>query len=276
MLADLHTHTNNSDGLYSTKEVLELAYQKGLDIVAITDHDCIDGNEIAIDYDKVFALCGVELSTRHNGESIHILGYFKNRDYNQKELKDFLDNQKRVREERAKKIISLLKENFNIEITYENLLRNADGVIARPHIAKTIIEAGYHYTKDEIFAKMIGEGCLAYVPSTIMETKDGIELLKRNNCLVVLAHPVLIKKTNVQYFIDLGIDGIEAIYPKNTKDDTIYFQELARINNLLITAGSDFHGFMDDSHHDLATCTLKDENIKKLLERLGINYEKNN
>ena len=275
MLADLHAHTNNSDGLYSTEEVLELAYQKGLDIVAITDHDCIDGNMVAINYSKVFALCGVELSTRHNGESIHILGYFKNRDYKQKELKDFLDHQKRVREERAKKIISLLKENFKIEITYEDLLRNSDGVIARPHIAKTIIEAGYQYTKDEIFAKMIGEGCPAYVPSTIMETKDGIELLKRNNCLVVLAHPVLIKKTSVQYFIDLGIDGIEAIYPKNTKDDTLYLKELAVINNLLITAGSDFHGFMDDSHHDLATCTLKDENIKKLLERLGIEYEKN-
>lgn len=279
MKADLHCHTIHSDGIYTVNEVIDRAMKKGITHLAITDHDTIMGNKDAtiISQDKnINIICGIELSTRFNNEAIHILGYFKKNDFNQTELIDFLANQKKIREERALKIIKLLKENFDIEITYENLLKNADGVIARPHIAKTIIESGYPYTKEYIFQTMIGDDCKAYVPSTTMNTKDGIELLKRNNCVVVLAHPVLIKKTPIQYFIDLGIDGIEAIYPKNTNDDTLYFKELAKINNLLITAGSDFHGFIDDSHHELAYCTLKEKNIIKLLERLDLKNEENN
>lgn len=277
MIGDFHSHSNNSDGIYSVYEVIDIAYKKGLKYLALTDHDSIDGNLCAMEYGKkrgINVIPGIELSTRHNNEAIHILGYFKNLDMSKsKELIDYLAMEKKIREERAKKIIELLDLHFGIKISYEALLKNADGIIARPHIAKTIIEAGYPYTKDEIFAKMIGNDCPAYVPSTHLETNEGIELLKRNNCLVVIAHPILIKKTSLQYFISLKPDGIEAIYPKNTFMDTNFFKAVAKENNMFYTAGSDFHGFIDDSHHELATCTLKDDEIKIFLERL-INYEK--
>lgn len=128
-------------------------------------------------------------------------------------------------------------------------MANGKDTIARPHIAKAIIDAGYNYDHEYIFKNFIGNDCLAYIPSTKLSTQDGIKLLKEFNALVFLAHPILVKKTSLKELINLGFDGIEAIYYRNSETDTTNLINLAKEHNLYISCGSDCHGIPNDKSH---------------------------
>ena len=250
---DFHNHSTCSDGILTPSEMVERAYNNKVKYFALTDHDTVEGLNEAYNKAKelgIYFIPGIELSTSYNNESIHILGYFKDDSYNNKDLIYFLKDLKNKRIERAKKIIKKLKTEFNIEINYEDVKAKSNGVVARPHIARAIIDAGYNYTFDYIFNNFIGKNSPAYVSTEKVPTAFGINLLKKYNALVFLAHPVLIKKSKIDDFLNMGFDGIEAIYIQNTKEDTENFINLALKNNLLISAGSDCHGnSKDDTKH---------------------------
>lgn len=272
LCADLHIHTTFSDGVNTVDEVINQAISNNLDIISITDHDCLDGSiagmKIAENKD-IKIIYGIEMSSYHNDESIHILGYFKSLD-DACDLQRFLDIQRKKRVERALKIRDLLKEHFNIQISEEMLL--SVNSITRGHIARCILASGYSYSKEDIFKHMIGDGCKAYLPSTKLPTKQAISMLKKANATVVLAHPVLIKKSDVQEIIDMGVDGLEAIYPLNKENDTKRLIGLAKKNNLIITAGSDFHSFNDYKHGNIGAVRLMNEDLEKFIKKVGINY----
>lgn len=271
---DFHTHTNASDGKFSAYELLNLAKASNIDIMAITDHDTTNNLNDAIKHSKevgIKIIPGIELSTLHNGESIHILGYFKDSSYIRKDFQDFLSEMKNYRIWRAKKMVYNLSKYFGINLNYENVAKKANGVIARPHISRAIIAAGYNYTNDYIFDNILNKESPAYVPNKKIEVDEGIKILKSVNAVVVLAHPVLIKKTSIEEMIKFDFDGIEAIYPQNSEEDTQHFINLAKENNKLITAGSDFH--TDDAgdmkHGRLGNIYLDSTNIDKLLKKLS-------
>lgn len=271
---DFHMHTNASDGKYSPKELISLAKQKGIDILAITDHDTTDNLDDAIEAGldlNVKVIPGIELSTLHNKESIHILGYFKDDSFKNKNFQDFLKDMKEYRIWRAKKIIDNLYMFFKIKIDYETILKNSNGVIARPHIAKAIMESGYNYTFDFIFRNILNDKSPAYVPNKKISIEEGIKFLKSVNATVVLAHPVLIKNTSLEEIIKFDFDGIEAIYPANTEKDTNRLIDMAKKHNKIITAGSDFHtGDKSDTKHGiLGDIYLDDEGIQKFLNVLN-------
>lgn len=249
---DLHTHSICSDGRFTPKEVIKLAKDKNLDFIALTDHDTVSGlDEASIEAKNlnINFIHGIELSTEHNGESIHVLGFFTTDSYKNKELIDFLDDVKEKRISRAYKIVENLKKFHNINLDINKVLENGEDTIARPHIAKAIIDAGYDYDFEYIFNNFIGNNCPAYVPSTKISTEEGIKLLKKYKALVFLAHPVLVKKTSITELLNLGFDGLEAIYYRNTKEDTIKFLNIAKENNLYISCGSDCHGIPNDLRH---------------------------
>ncbi|HCW54184.1 MAG TPA: phosphatase, partial [Clostridium sp.] len=135
-----------------------------------------------------------------------------------------------------------------------------------------IIDAGYNYTFEEIFDKFIGKGCKAYVSTLKLSTEDGIALLKKYNALVFLAHPKLINNIPVSEFLNMGFDGIEAIYYQNTLDETKSFIKLANENNMLISCGSDFHGNIETDlrHGDIGSVEIPKEYLTKLLDALDI------
>ncbi|WP_234121497.1 PHP domain-containing protein [Clostridium hydrogenum] len=271
---DFHMHTNASDGKYSPKELISLAKEKGIDILAITDHDTTDnlGDAIETGLDlNVKVIPGIELSTLHNKESIHILGYFKDDSFKNKNFQDFLKDMKEYRIWRAKKIIDNLYMFFKIKIDYETILKNSNGVIARPHIAKAIMESGYNYTFDFIFRNILNDKSPAYVPNKKISIDEGIKLLKSVNATVVLAHPVLIKNTSLEEIIKFDFDGIEAIYPANTEKDTNRLIDIAKKHNKIITAGSDFHtgDESDTKHGRLGDIYLDEEGIQKFLNALN-------
>lgn len=243
--ADFHSHTTSSDGKLDPKFLVQLAKKEGLNFLSITDHDTTAGIEPAILESKnlnIRFIPGIELSTIYNDESIHILGYFRDDSYKNRNFQNFLVEMQDFRIYRAKKFIINLEKFFNIKIDYKEVSKNTKGVIARPHLAKAIIDKGYNYSWDYIFDKIIGKDSPAYVHNKKILLEDGIALLKDLNAVVVLAHPKLIKKTPVEEFMKFNFDGIETIYYLNSKEEERKFINLAKTYNKVITCGSDFHG----------------------------------
>ncbi|MBC2582553.1 PHP domain-containing protein [Clostridium sp. DJ247] len=272
---DFHLHTKASDGKLSSKELINLAKKEHVDIIAVTDHDTIGGINEAIKEGEsagIKVIPGIELSTLHKGKSIHILGYFEDITKIDNNFKAYLDEMNEQRLNRGKKIVEKLSEVFDIKLDYDLILEKAHGIVARPHIAKAIVEAGYNYTFDYIFNNLIGEGCPAYVPNVKLTSKEGIDLLHSVNALTILAHPVLIKDIDLEELISLPFDGIEAIYSLNSEEDTKKFMEYAEKYNKIISAGSDFHGIdKNDKKHasTVGEVYLDKEGIEIFLDKLN-------
>lgn len=274
MKADLHMHTTASDGRLSNQDLFKRASLKDVDIIAITDHDvcrkeAVEENKRLADAHGLRYIPGIELSTLYQGKNVHVLGYFKTDGYAKNALEDYYDMIRIGREQRAKQFIENLKRHFDIEIDYENLLELSNGVIARPHIAKAIQNSYPEYSHNYIFDTFIGDHTKAYVPSTELPLKEGIDLLKAHGALVVLAHPVLLKPHIHDAVLAHDFDGIEAIYSQNDESDTHFYKAYAKTHNLLITAGSDFHGIVNDkSHGDIGDVTLEGDALDAFLKAL--------
>lgn len=271
-ICDLHTHSTASDGTSSPAEVVKRAKAANVKYLALTDHDTVSGIEEALDAAKgleITFIPGIELSTYFNKESVHVLGFFKGDGYTDTELIDFLNSIKRKRIERAEKIVENLAKFHDIHITLESIMKNGKDTIARPHIAKAIIDAGYNYDKEYIFEHFIGNYCPAYIPSVQIDTKEGVKLLKKHGAVVVLAHPVLLKKSSFQDVLALGFDGLEGIYPMNSEEDTKKFLSYAKEHNLITSCGSDSHGGEDDlKHGSLGSMEMDEEWLTKFLTKL--------
>jgi len=272
MKADLHMHTTSSDGRLSNIELIKRVKKNGVTHFSITDHDIIENveqskeiaNELGLTY-----IVGIELSTVYKEQSIHILGYFNDESYKNPEIKEYYKNMRKKRDDRSKLFISNLDKYFGLEIDYLDVLKHAKGVIARPHIASAILEKYPEYSRDEIFDKFLGNDSIAYVPSTKISTAEGLDFLKRNNALTVLAHPTLYKKNILEEIIDFGYDGIEAIYPLNKDHDFELFVDYASKYNMILSAGSDYHGLSNDSKHgDVGNCFIEDDLLNNFINRL--------
>ncbi|MGL4451714.1 MAG: PHP domain-containing protein [Sarcina sp.] len=269
--AEFHCHSTASDGLMTPSKIIQEAKRLNLESIALTDHDTTQGlqeaekeaNKLGINF-----IPGIELSCDYKGATIHILGFFKDNSYKNAELQNFLNNLHEKRILRAKKIVENLYTFFEIDIKYEKVLEKGNGIIARPHIAQTIIEAGYDYKWDYIFDHFIGDSSPAYVPNEKLHVKDGIKILKKFNALTVLAHPKLIKNGVGFEVLNFNFDGIEAVYFQNTKFETNEYISYALKNNMLITCGSDCHGgFKNDTKHGyIGDMKIKEFYYNKFLE----------
>jgi predicted metal-dependent phosphoesterase TrpH len=275
MKADLHMHSVWSDGKLNIKELIDRAVEKKVEIIAITDHDVI-----ASDIDKwieygmqrgIKVIPGIELSTVESGKSVHLLGYFTNRAYVDESLRISLASISNRRKERAIKFIQNLKKYYDIEISYARVKEISGGIIARPHLAKAITEK-YGYTHDETFELFLNQSSKAYVPTVKMSVSEGIKLLRKHQCLVVLAHPVIYPSHVFEKIAYLPYDGIEAYYFRSQPKDTDFFLQFAQKQNLLVTAGSDFHGIIGDTKHgDIGDLHLQGDALRVFLDRLKEN-----
>lgn len=267
MKIDLHNHSNYSDGIYSPYELLKIAKSKRIDCLALTDHDSVFGIEEAKKYAIEFnikLISGIELSTKYNNESVHIIGLFKN-DFIPNEIVEFSLKQKEIRKQRAIEMMKNIRDIYHLNIDLDLLLKSE--IITRGNMLQNLLECNKEKTINEL-EFYVSHKSKAYIEVAYFNTKEGIEFLKRNNCVTIYAHPCLNKKETILEVIKFNVDAIEYKYPKNKKSDTRYFKKLARKNKLLLSAGSDFHG--DLKHAMISTSTLEKRYYKKLIERLGI------
>ncbi len=249
---DLHTHSNNSDGTFSVKELIDRAHDKGLAAIALTDHDTVDGVDEAIEYaaskyPDLEVIPGVELSTEGEGREVHIVGlYIDNHDKEFVEgLSAFIDS----RTTRNKKMCKKLSEEAGIPISYEALTEEfPDTVITRAHFAKFMVDRGYVNSRAEVFDRYIGDHCPYYVGREKITPEDAIRSILKAKGVPVFAHPILCRfgDDRLDDFVGrlkgAGLVGIEAVYSTYERRDEIQIKELAKKYDLLVSGGSDFHG----------------------------------
>lgn len=239
---DLHLHTTFSDGSFTPTEVVELAAQKGLAYIAITDHDTTDGNQEALKAGRklgVKVIPGIELSTKYKRKSIDILGYHIQAT---KELSEVLLKMREHRQNRSKLIVNKFCK-LGMTITEEDVQKFSKGdVIARPHIAQAIVEKGYAKNAQEVFDLYLGDGKPCAVEKMALKPEEGINLIHKAGGKAVLAHPILIQNDSiVEELMQLPIDGIEVWHRKHELNDVIRYKRIAEKYKKLITGGSDFH-----------------------------------
>jgi hypothetical protein len=245
-LIDLHVHTSASDGRYTPAELVALAAEKGLEALAVTDHDTLDGLpealEAAGDYPGLKLLPGIEISSHSPGSEVHILGYFVR--LQDAELLTHLALMRNSRTERAGAMVEKLR-GLGFDICLERVREIAgEGNLGRPHIAQALLEKGYVSSLQEVFTLYLGQGCAAYVDRHKLTPAEAVSLITRAGGLAVLAHP-----TTVGNLYDLvpqlkaaGLAGIEVYYKDYAEERRQELAKYARRHRLIATGGSDFHG----------------------------------
>ncbi len=268
--ADLHSHTTASDGTCEPKENVRLAKEAGLAAIAITDHDIVAGIPEAIEAGKALGIevvPGVEISSSAHGQDIHVLGYYI--PYDDEAFRQTLSGLRETRHERNKMIIAKLQE-LGLDITLEAVYarkQEPDKNIGRPHIAEELMRKGYVRTMEEAFDKYLGKGGLAYANPERITPEQAIRLIKSAGGVAVLAHPGLYGDDElVGDLIVHGLDGIEVWHPDNDREAVIRYRQLAEDNGLIMTGGSDFHGWRGEEpyHAMLGSSTTSTEAVEQL------------
>jgi 3',5'-nucleoside bisphosphate phosphatase len=239
---DLHIHTTASDGDFTPAEVVVKAKLAEISTIAITDHDTLAGiaeaNQVGEQL-RIKVIPGVEITTRWQEKNIDILGYnIKKEEQLQQALSPFRE----ARLTRAQRIIAQFTE-WGMPLTLEDIKQQSGGgIIARPHIAKALVEKGYVATIQEAFHRYLADGRPAAFDKERVSIADGIKMIHQAGGVAVLAHPVYIKEiTLMEEIIEQGLDGIEVWHRNHRREDVEVFLEIAKKHRLLITGGSDFH-----------------------------------
>ena len=242
MRAELHTHTTASDGQHTPSELVALARGLGLDVLAITDHDTTDGLAPARSaaLGAPIILPGIELSAE-DGEDVHVLGYAFDPD--DAALQTALAEFRARRVRRARAILDKLVA-LGVPIAWERVEALAAGSVGRPHIARIMVEAGYVDSVRDAFDRYLGNGAPAYVARQRLSPEEAVQLIHAAGGAAVLAHPGLLAdwRGMVERLIPVGLDGVEVFHPKNGEQVRLDLRVLAAQHDLIITAGSDFHG----------------------------------
>jgi len=244
MYADLHIHCNASDGILTPEEIVNLALQKGLSVISITDHDTTEGMERALDAaggTGLEVIPGIELNADWDEAEVHILGYYL--DYNFQPFRDALCEIRRARERRAKLMIANLAK-MGVDLSCEQVKRIAgEATICRPHIARAMMEKGYVNSINDAFERYLSPGKPGYVPREKLHPFAAIAMIERAKGIPVLAHPALSKRDDlIPAFVKKGLLGIEVYYPLHKPEMVEKYMWFCRKYGLVMTGGTDFHG----------------------------------
>jgi predicted metal-dependent phosphoesterase TrpH len=266
--ADLHIHSTASDGKLAPADVVREAAGRGLNFIALADHDSIDGIAPALAAASAFpglkVIPAVEISTDIAEGEIHMLGYFI--DYNDPEFNAALDRFKKSRLQRGQKMVAKL-EKLGINIDWQRVMEIAGtSTIGRPHIAQAMLEKGYITSFKQAFDKYLGRNRPAYVEREKMTPGEAVGLIIKAKGLPVLAHPLTLPDPEAitKELKAGGLVGIEAYYDGYTPEEVSRLLALARRHELLVTGGSDYHG-LDATETAIGGADLPIEAVEKLI-----------
>lgn len=250
---DLHAHTTASDGLLLPGELVALARERWLRGVAVTDHDTVAGVEEAVRAGReldVDVVPGVEISTRWDGEDVHVLGLWI--DPRDETFVRRLASNRDVRRGRNEAIFDKLRElGFDVTLAEAERIAaerraNGDAAVSRPHIAELLVAKGYAASVKEAFDRYLGEGALAYAAVDRIAPEEAIRWIREAGGAAVLAHPGLYRNgaALIERLAPM-LHGVEAAHADHDEAQEREFRRLAERFGLAATAGSDFHGYRD-------------------------------
>ena len=241
-MLELHCHTTYSDGTLTPTNLVKTAVQVGVKALAITDHDTMSG------WDEAFTAAstcdieivpGLELSTVHNGCSLHILGFYPDRALLSAPLSERMEGRKRRAADMVAKLAAM---GYAVELP-----QLGEGMVpGRPHIAAALVQAGHAKTATEAFDRWLKDDGPAYVPYEKFSIVDGISMLRSSGAVPVWAHPYLFRggvvEEVIKELVAAGLMGVEVYHPTHTFQQQRTLLDLCDRYNLIVTGGSDYHG----------------------------------
>ncbi len=245
-MIDLHSHTDESDGTCSPAELIHEAVHAGVDVLGITDHDTFRGVDHAAPLGRqagIEVICGIELSTKLQGQSVHLLGYFFG-DCNLQGFRDWILELQASRRERNVRLAARLRE-LGFDITLQEAEARGRGMTGRPHFAQLLVEKGYVKNFREAFDEYLDESAKGYVHRIEPQFAEGVARIRQAGGIASLAHPVRVKAdipALLPELCDAGMNAIEAYHSDHTPRDTKRYLSLAERYGLMVTGGSDYHG----------------------------------
>lgn len=242
---DLHLHTTFSDGTLTPEETVNAAAERGVTLIAITDHDEVGGiapAQAVATARGVEVISGVEINTDVGKENVHILGYgFPPED------PDLLKGLARLREMRLERFDRILDRLHTLGYPLERdrvLAIAGKGSVGRPHIARALVEAGHVADMNEAFSRLIGNRNPAYVPRTTYTPEEAIALIRQAGGITSLAHPGKLGDPIrfIKRLKEAGLDALEAYHSDHASAATERLLHWARQYGLEVTGGTDSHG----------------------------------
>jgi len=242
--ADLHLHTNFSDGTFTPEELVAHAKRHELRAIALTDHDTMEGctrTAAACKETGIEFIPASELTAEQDGIELHLLGYFL--DSENATLKEQLTKFQEVRQNRIHEITERLR-GLGLQLQAESVFRLANcRAPGRPHVARAMVQEGYVGSLDEAFERFLKKGKPAWAPKFKMSALEAIELIHQAGGLAILAHPGLSRADEtIPALIESGLDGLECFHTKHSTYMSEHYLELAEKHGLAVSGGSDCHG----------------------------------
>ncbi|MCL1916845.1 MAG: PHP domain-containing protein [Peptococcaceae bacterium] len=286
--ADLHCHTCCSDGWLSATEVVHRAVEKGIRVLAITDHDSIEGWPEAWAAAKegpLKMIPGVEINTSWYGKEVHVLGYFdpgfitgqapqgekglsreEGHERGLEELERGLEVLRAQRRDRCQAVVAKLN-TLGVEIAWEEVESVAKGPsVGRAHIARVLVQRQVVSSMQEAFVRYLNEGAAAYVVRDDIRPLGAIKMIKESGGVAVLAHPKGMSLHVLTEWVKEGLEGLEVRHPDLKPSQTKALQKWARHFDILATGGSDFHG--QGIRAEMGEFGIEEEGLSALVQRL--------
>ncbi len=249
MAVDLHTHSRYSDGSDSPAEIVAAAEAAGLEAVALTDHDNLNGileAGAAADASDVELIPGVELSCEWQGGGMHLIVLWL--EPGPGPLQDRLETLQEGRRQRNLDLIEKL-QGLEVDISFEEVAAEAGGTgIGRPHVAAVMVRKGVVDSIPEAFELYLAAGRPAYVERFRLPPEEAIELARASGAVPIVAHPHTLGMTgaalddHLRRLAGHGLIGLECYYPEYQSDIRLELVERARDVGLVPSGGSDYHG----------------------------------
>ncbi|MFV1957786.1 MAG: PHP domain-containing protein [Planctomycetota bacterium] len=249
-MIDLHSHTTRSDGTLEPGLLVLLAAERGLEALAVTDHDTTVGLAEARETGErvgVEVIDGCEVSTRIPEGNVHLLAY--GFDPEDPRLQALLAGVRQDRVRRNRAILDRFR-TLGIKLTVDEVARHARGVIvARPHFAQALLERGVIAQLHEAYTRYLSDDGPAYVPAETVHPAKAIAVVKAAGGVTSVAHPRQLRLGGfdahaacLSGLVDAGLDGLEVEHPSHRPADRALFRALCEHFDLVPTGGSDFHG----------------------------------
>ncbi|MEA2080847.1 MAG: PHP domain-containing protein [Pseudomonadota bacterium] len=246
---DLHSHSTASDGTLDPASLVEKAHSAGVDVLALTDHDTLDGLAAAaqavsgLDVDLI---PGVEISVTWQAMTIHILGL--NVDPHNQTLSDGLQDLQKLRRWRAQEISRKLADK-GIPGALEGARRFRKGkILSRTHFAQYLVAAGYAASVRDVFKRFLVTGKPGYVTTDWVAMERALGWIRQSGGLPVIAHPARYRLTRSKLkrllgdFREAGGVGLEVVSGSHSRDETLHMAAVSREHHLFASCGSDYHG----------------------------------
>ncbi|MBM3784551.1 MAG: PHP domain-containing protein [Acidobacteria bacterium] len=249
-MVDLHSHTDASDGSDTPQQLVDNALAAGLDALSITDHDTLAGYDAALPYATgkgLDLLCGIELSTKFHGKTVHLLGYFPAGEPGP-EFRAWLLGLQAKRRERNVRLAARL-QSVGVDIRLEEVEAIGKTMAGRPHFARLMVQKGYVKNLQQAFDKYIADEGAAFVEREEVPFDEGVSRMRAAKGIPVMAHPVRLGRKSeneerawIQEAFELGMGGLEVQHSDHDVEAQIRYGVLAGRLGLIPTGGSDYHG----------------------------------